>query len=203
MKKNFLNIVPQEVITGGERSLRYKGSDGKYHGIQTGGGGKETLSVEEVTREVTFNFSTNNATNINVADFVMRYCSSRIAAFEVVNARYNSTSANKIYFDNSVQGPFPYYYNLSSAKVTFVGNGIDLDEIDRSTFNTNMDAAKDFFNRTIGSIIDQVSPYRIFYFMLKSNFIVGLSKVTFKEKHLIGTAKDGTRHDYGILHPEY
>ena len=201
MKKNFLNIVPQEVITGGERSLRYKGSDGKYHGIQSGEGG-EVLSVEDVTRDVTFSF-TNNATNISIADFVMRYGNAKIAAFEVVNARYNSTSANKIYFDNGIQGACPYYYNLTTTKVTFVGNGTELDEIDRSTFTSNSEEAKAFFNRTIASIIDQLSPYRIYYFMLKSNFIVGQSKVTFTEKHLVGTAKDGTRHDYGILHPEY
>ena len=201
MKKNYLNIAPQEVIVGGKRSLRYKGSDGKFHGIQSGEGG-ETLSVEEVTRDVTFSF-TNNATNISIADFVMRYGNAKVTAFEVINARYNSTSANKIYFDNGIQGACPYYYNLTTAKVSFVGNGAELDEIDRSTFTSNSEEAKAFFNRTIASIIDQLSPYRIYYFMLKSNFIVGQSKVTFTEKHLVGTAKDGTKHDYGILHPEY
>ena len=201
MKKNFLNIAPQEVIVGGKRSLRYKGSDGKFHGIQSGEGG-ETLSVEEVTRDVTFSF-TNNSTNISVADFVMRYGNAKIAAFEVMTARYNSTSANKIYFDNGIQGACPYYYNLTSSKVSFVGNGTELDEIDRSTFNTNSEEAKAFFNRTIASIIDELTPYRIYYFMLKSNFIVGQSKITLLEKHLVGTAKDGTKHDYGILHPEY
>ena len=201
MKKNYLNIAPQEVIVGGKRSLRYKGSDGKFHGIQSGEGG-EALSVEEVTRDVTFSF-TNNATNISVADFIMRYGNAKITAFEVINARYNSTSANKIYFDNGIQGACPYYYNLTTAKVTFVGNGAELDEIDRSTFTSNSEEAKAFFNRTIASIIDQLSPYRIYYFMLKSNFIVGQSKVTFTEKHLVGTTKDGTRNDYGILHPEY
>lgn len=29
-KKNYMNIVPQEVVADGERTLRYKGSDGKF-----------------------------------------------------------------------------------------------------------------------------------------------------------------------------
>ena len=33
MKKRVMNIRPQEVTEGGERSLRYKGSDGKMHAM--------------------------------------------------------------------------------------------------------------------------------------------------------------------------
>ena len=34
MKKRVMNIRPQEVTVGGERSVQYKGSDGKQHPIQ-------------------------------------------------------------------------------------------------------------------------------------------------------------------------
>ena len=37
-KKRIINIRPQEVTEGGERSVRYKGSDGKQHPIVAGGG---------------------------------------------------------------------------------------------------------------------------------------------------------------------
>ena len=202
MKNNFLNIVPQEVISNGERTIRYKGRDGKFHDIQSGKGG-DSLSVEEVTR--TLNMSlTNTSTNITAVDFTMRYGGAKITAIEITEARYSSTSANKIYFDNGVQGAFPYYYNLESDKVTFVkaGNGI-LDEITRSTFNTDMQAAKEFFHRTIATILDQLSPYNIYYFMLKSNFINRRFELTIKENHLVSIAKDGTKTDYGIIHPTY
>lgn len=33
-----MNIRPQEVVTDGERSVQYKGSDGKFHGIAPDGG---------------------------------------------------------------------------------------------------------------------------------------------------------------------
>lgn len=39
MKKKFMNIRPQEVTENGERSLQYKGSDGKMHGISAAGNG--------------------------------------------------------------------------------------------------------------------------------------------------------------------
>ena len=66
-----------------------------------------------------------------------------------------------------------------------------------------MEAVKDFFNRTIGSVIDQLTPYNLYYLMFKGNFIIAKSKLTVSEKHLIGTAKDGTKTDYGIIHPIY
>ena len=42
MKKKFMNIRPQEVTENGERSLQYKGSDGKMHGISAAGNGGDT-----------------------------------------------------------------------------------------------------------------------------------------------------------------
>lgn len=33
MKKKVMNIRPQEFTDGGERSVRYKGSDGKFHNV--------------------------------------------------------------------------------------------------------------------------------------------------------------------------
>ena len=100
MKKNYMNIVAQEVSRNGERVLRYKGSDGKFHDVAPDGGGS-VLSVEEVTRTLTFgNASLQGSMQIN--DFLMRYGSCKITAFEVGNIHYGSSSANKIYFDNSI-----------------------------------------------------------------------------------------------------
>ena len=39
MKKKVMNIKPQEVTENGERSVRYKGSDGKMHEVASAGGG--------------------------------------------------------------------------------------------------------------------------------------------------------------------
>lgn len=40
--KTFINIQPQEVTEGGERKVRYKGSDGKLHGISAADNGGDT-----------------------------------------------------------------------------------------------------------------------------------------------------------------
>ena len=66
-----------------------------------------------------------------------------------------------------------------------------------------MAAAKEFMERTVNGRIDSVTPYNLYYLMMKSSFIITQSKVTFVEQHLIGTDKDGTRHDYGIIHPNF
>ena len=39
MKKKVMNIRPQEVTDGGEWSVQYKGSDGKFHSVAPSGGG--------------------------------------------------------------------------------------------------------------------------------------------------------------------
>lgn len=199
MKKNFLNIVPQEVTDGSERTIRYKGNDGKYHSIASGDAGDSpTLSVEPVTRTVQIAM-VSTASNPSIADFMLKYGSMKLTNFKILSMRYNSSSINKIYFDNGVQGPTSYRYNLTSAKVTFENGSSVLDEISRETFNTGNAEVIDFFERTVMSIIDDVTPYMIYYLMLKANFIIQRSEFTGTEMHLFSTAKDGTKTDLGVL----
>ena len=69
--KTFINIQPQEVTEGGERSVRYKGSDGKFHSVAPDGG-STALSVEEVTRTVELSMaSTITAQNKGYKDTSM------------------------------------------------------------------------------------------------------------------------------------
>lgn len=203
MKKNFLNIVPQEVTDGIERTIRYKGNDGKYHSIASGDAGDApTLSVEQVTRTVQISL-TNPSASPSIADFMLKYGSMKLSNFKILSLRYNSSSINKIYFDNGVQGPTSYRYNLTSAKVTFENNGSVLDEISRETFNTGNAEVIDFFERTVMSIIDELTPYMLYYLMLKANFIIQRSEFTGTEMHLFSTAKDGTKTDLGVLNQIY
>ena len=53
MKKKFMNIRPQEVTENGERSVQYKGSDGKMHGIAPAGNGGDTAQ-SNIVLEVNF-----------------------------------------------------------------------------------------------------------------------------------------------------
>ena len=57
MKKKVMNIRPQEFTDGGERSVRYKGSDGKMHDISAGSGGSDggsTAQSGNIVLEVNF-----------------------------------------------------------------------------------------------------------------------------------------------------
>ena len=49
MKKKVMNIRPQEVTIDGERSVRYKGSDGKMHDIAAGNGEADGGSTAQDT----------------------------------------------------------------------------------------------------------------------------------------------------------
>ena len=89
MKKNFLNIVPQEVTDGIERTIRYKGNDGKYHSIASGDAGDApTLSVEQVTRTVQISL-TNPSASPQIADFMLKYGSMKLTNFKILSMRYN------------------------------------------------------------------------------------------------------------------
>lgn len=200
-KKQFMNIVPQEVTKNGKRSLRYKGSDGKFHDVAPDGG--TVLSVEEVTRTLTFGNASLQG-SMNVSDFLMRYGSCKFTSFEVGSIRRSSSSANKIYFDNSILGSSPCYYDLTNSVVYFysASNGL-LDQIDRATFNNDAAATKEFFERTVAMKIGQITPYNMYYFMVKSSFVIAQSRITVSQKQFVGTDKDGTRHIYGVIAPYY
>ena len=201
MKKNYMNIVAQEVTKDGERVLRYKGSDGKFHDVAPDGG--TVLSVEEVTRTLTFGNASLQG-SMQIADFLMRYGSCKITAFEVGNIRYGSSSANKIYFDNSILGSSPCYYDLTNSVVYFYsGSNALLDQIDRTTYNNDDAAVKEFFERTVAMKIGEITPYNMYYFMVKSSFVIAQSRITVSQKQLVGTDKDGTRHIYGVIVPYY
>ena len=202
MKKNYMNIVAQEVTKNGERVLRYKGSDGKFHDVAPDGGGT-VLSVEDITRTLTFGNASLQG-SMQIADFLMRYGSCKITAFEIGSIRRNSSSANKIYFDNSVLGSSPCYYDLTNSAVLFynASNAL-LDQLDRTTYNNDDAAVKEFFERTVAMKIGQITPYNMYYFIVKSSFVIAQSRITVSQKQLVGTDKDGTRHVYGVIAPYY
>lgn len=55
-----MNIRPQEVTQGGERSVQYKGSDGKMHGISATGIGGSTAQSQDVHLKDAFVIYRNN-----------------------------------------------------------------------------------------------------------------------------------------------
>lgn len=51
MKKKVMNIKPQEVTIGGERSVQYKGSDGKQHPINASASDKPFIVVATLNQQ--------------------------------------------------------------------------------------------------------------------------------------------------------
>ena len=64
--KRILNIRPQEVTENGERSVRYKGSDGKMHDIAAGSGGAGEPAASPATAQsnivLEYNFADDGKT---------------------------------------------------------------------------------------------------------------------------------------------
>ena len=73
MKKKFMNIRPQEVTEGDERSVQYKGSDGKMHGIAPAGNGGSTAQSQDVHLKDAFVIYRNNLALLGQSDQVVIY----------------------------------------------------------------------------------------------------------------------------------
>ena len=200
--KTFINIQPQEVTEGGERSVRYKGSDGKLHDI-TAKQKLPALSIEEKRTSVKITVSDLQTSTLTVNEFLMKYQGTKFADFQIINASYTSSSANKIYFANSIKGTFNYYYDLGNSVVEFRDGNTVLDQMSRSDFSSDMTAVKAFFERTIATIIDHLTPYYFFYFMKNAGMVIKSCRFTAVEQHVIVAKTDGTKTDLGSLNRSY
>ena len=82
MKKKVMNIRPQEVTENGERSVQYKGSDGKFHSVAPSNGGSNTAQSQEVHLKDAFAIYRNNM-NILGGDQIVIYKMNNWAKTEV------------------------------------------------------------------------------------------------------------------------
>ena len=194
-----MNIRPQEVTENGERSVRYKGSDGKMHGIAPDNQPATVLSIEEKTKsvEITNSELYNNTYSVN--EFLMEHHAGKFSAFRVTEAQYSSTQQNRIYFGNGSQGHCPYYYFMDSTSVQFRNNSTVVDQITKEEFTSDMDVVKSFFERTIGAVIDQLTPYWLYCFMKNANIIIKRCIFDKVEQHVIVTDSEGNTIDVGCL----
>lgn len=172
-KKTFINIRAQEVTFNGERRLRYKGSDGCKHGIMSeSDGGSTALSIEEKTTDVLISNSDLQNNLLTIDEFIMKYHAAKIVDFKVRNTSYTSSSMNKIYFGNGIKGAMSYFYDITTTAVQFRKENTVLDEITKEQFTSDMATVKDFFERTIATIIDQLNPFTLYYFMKNTQMVI-------------------------------
>ena len=199
MKKKVMNIRPQEVTENGERSVRYKGSDGKMHGIAPDNQPATVLSIEE--KSTTVNITNTELYNgtYSVNEFLMAHHAGKFSGFRVTEAQYSSTQQNRIYFGNGSQGYCPFYYFMDSTSVQFRNNSTVVEQITKEEFTFDMDVVKSFFERTIGAVIDQLTPYWLYCFMKNANIIIKRCSFDKVEQHLIVTDNEGNTTDVGCL----
>ena len=76
MKKKFMNIRPQEVTENGERSVQYKGSDGKMHGIAPAGNSGDTAQ-SNIVLEVNFADDGKAFTESELIDYLTQFMSGK------------------------------------------------------------------------------------------------------------------------------
>ena len=93
MKKRIMNIRPQEVTQNGERSVQYKGSDGKFHDLAAPAGGSDSGSTAQsgnIVMEIMF----GNENRIFTAEELVTLVSQVLAGKNIVCISNNNWGTN-------------------------------------------------------------------------------------------------------------
>ena len=160
MKKKVMNIRPQEFTDGGERSVRYKGSDGKMHAMlpQNAAVPVAERTVIEAGTEITL------AQAHEIEDFDFNKCSSlgftkEFSVYEEISVNRDEDGTNYLYLhypgheniyiktDGSVYEPFS---DTNEAEL-------------KSNFQYPYDDAKSFLAETLLAIAKQTGKLVIFH----------------------------------------
>ncbi len=160
MKKKVMNIRPQEFTDGGERSVRYKGSDGKMHAMlpQNAAVPVAERTVIEAGTEITL------AQAHEIEDFDFNKCSSlgftkEFSVYEEISVNREEDGTNYLYLhypgheniyiktDGSVYEPFS---DTNEAEL-------------KSDFQYPYDDAKSFLAETLLAIAKQTGKLVIFH----------------------------------------
>ena len=160
MKKKVMNIRPQEFTDGGERSVRYKGSDGKMHAMRPQNAAVPVAerTVIEAGTEITL------AQAHEIEDFDFNKCSSlgftkEFSVYEEISVNREEDGTNYLYLhypgheniyiktDGSVYEPFS---DTNEAEL-------------KSDFQYPYDDAKSFLAETLLAIAKQTGKLVIFH----------------------------------------
>ncbi len=214
MSKKVLNIKPQEVCDNGEHYIRYKGCDGLMHELPT-----HTVTHNERVKElfitsidvihsVIMNAELTNpeARAVFQASFPNAI---EVKDIQVVNLFLRGDSQqSELRFDAPVMGVprprFPHYYVIDGEDIIrFISNGQAVDQADINLAED--DATKPelvaFFQRTLDSIADEITPALWAFFVAHITRIDFHFSFTMVEKHLCVIDKGKITYDAGVLTP--
>ena len=106
MKKRIMNIRPQEVTQNGERSVQYKGSDGKFHDLAAPAEGSDSGSTAQsgnIVMEIMF----GNENRIFTAEELVTLVSQVLAGKNIVcisNNNWGTNNERRIAFVTRIKG---------------------------------------------------------------------------------------------------
>ena len=214
MSKKVLNIKPQEICDGGDHYIRYKGCDGLMHELPT-----HTVTHNERVKELFI-------TSIDVIHSVIMnaeltnpearavFQASFPNAIEVKDIQVanlflrGDSQQSEFRFDAQVMGVprprFPHYYAIDDEDIIrFISNEQVADEsnIDLAEDNETKPELIAFFQRTLDSIADEITPALWAYFVAHITRIDFHFSFTMVEKHLCVIDKGKITYDAGVLTP--
>ena len=160
MKKKVMNIRPQEFTDGGERSVRYKGSDGKMHAMlpQNAAVPVAERTVIEAGTEITL------AQAHEIEDFDFNKCSSlgftkEFSVYEEISVNREEDGTNYLYLH------YPGHENIyikTDGSVYEPFSDTNVAE-EHSDFQYPYDDAKSFLAETLLAIAKQTGKLVIFH----------------------------------------
>ena len=213
-KKSFINIKPQEVCEGGEHYVRYKGCDGQMHELPT-----HTVTHHERVREMYITqidvmhsvimdaeLTSPEARAVFQASFPNAI---EVKDIHVVNLFLRGDSQqNEFRFDARIFGVpqkrFPHYYAIDDEDIIhFISND---EEVEQADINLAEESATKpelvaFFQRTLDSISDEITPELWAYFVAHITRMDFHFSFTMVEKHLYVIDKGKQTYDAGVLTP--
>ena len=214
MSKKVLNIKPQEICDGGDHYIRYKGCDGLMHELPT-----HTVTHNERVKElfitsidvihsVIMNAELTNpeARAVFQASFPNAI---EVKDIQVVNLFLRGDSQQSEFrFDAQVMGVprprFPHYYAIDDEDIIrFISNEQVADEsnIDLAEDNETKPELLAFFQRTLDSIADEITPALWAFFVAHITRMDFHFSFTMVEKHLCVIDKGKITYDAGVLTP--
>ena len=214
MSKKVLNIKPQEICDGGDHYIRYKGCDGLMHELPT-----HTVTHNERVKELFI-------TSIDVIHSVIMnaeltnpearavFQASFPNAIEVKDIQVanlflrGDSQQSEFRFDAQVMGVprprFPHYYAIDDEDIIrFISNEQVADEsnIDLAEDNETKPELLAFFQRTLDSIADEITPALWAFFVAHITRMDFHFSFTMVEKHLCVIDKGKITYDAGVLTP--
>jgi len=214
MSKKFLNINPQEVCDNGEHYVRYKGCDGKMHELPSHAITHNERLKELFIAEIESYHSVimeAELTSDEARAVFQASCPNAIEVkdINVSNGYLNGTSGQTEFrFDatnhTSTQQRFPHYYAIDDDEIVhFYRDGVDVEQADINLLEDQETEQEflDFFQRTLDSISDEITPALWLYFVSHIKRINFHFEFVMVEKHLYVSDKSKRTYDVGVLAP--